>query len=108
MVLGSILTLVTTIQLSIGRASLAADLMEEFRSPIADRHTLNLINNRIFKEEDFYSNPKDNAVYLKRSSLKRYFIEYEKLLNNEFLHPKTNEKTTFRKVSIQSPPQKKI
>jgi len=80
-----------------GRASLAADLIEEFRAPIADRFTLNLINNRIVGEEDFYTNPKGAGVYLKREALKRYFTEYETMLNHEFMHPKTKENTTFRK-----------
>jgi len=80
-----------------GRASLAADLIEEFRAPIADRFTLNLINNRIVGEEDFYTNPKGAGVYLEREALKRYFTEYETMLNHEFIHPKTKENTTFRK-----------
>lgn len=80
-----------------GRPSLASDLMEEFRAPIADRITLNLINNRIFSQEDFYANPKTEGVYLKRESLKRYFVEYETMINGEFLHPKQKEKTTLRK-----------
>jgi CRISPR-associated protein Cas1 len=80
-----------------GRASLAADLVEEFRAPIADRLTLNLVNNRIFIQEDFYTNPKNGGVYLNRDALKRYFVEYETMLNHEFIHPATNENTTFRK-----------
>ncbi|MCL6584837.1 MAG: CRISPR-associated endonuclease Cas1 [bacterium] len=83
--------------LDYGRASLAADLMEEFRAPLADRLVLSLINNRILKPADFYSNPKDGGVYLKREPLKRYFVEYEKMLTHEFTHPQTEEKTTFRK-----------
>ncbi len=80
-----------------GRASLAADIMEEFRAPIADRLTLNLVNNRIFNQEDFYSNPKDSGVYFKGEALKRYFVEYENLINREFLNPEKGEKTTLRK-----------
>ncbi|HQU32623.1 MAG: CRISPR-associated endonuclease Cas1 [Planctomycetia bacterium] len=79
-----------------GRASLASDLMEEFRAPLADRFTLKLVNNRIFQQEDFYTNPEE-GVYLKRESLKRYFVEYEGTLHNEFIHPETQEKTTHRK-----------
>ncbi len=79
-----------------GRASLASDLMEEFRAPLADRFTLKLMNNRIFHQEDFYTNPEE-GVYLKRESLKRYFVEYEGTLHNEFIHPETQEKTTYRK-----------
>ncbi len=80
-----------------GRASLASDLMEEFRAPITDRFTLHLINNRIIGECDFYSNPKGGGVYLKRESLKRYFKEYEGMINREFIHPKTEENSTWRK-----------
>ena len=80
-----------------GRPSLASDLLEEFRAPVADRMTLRLINNRILKAEDFYNNPKGDGVYLKRDALKRYFAEYEDFINNEFTHPDTKEKTCFRK-----------
>ncbi|GAX62152.1 hypothetical protein SCALIN_C28_0356 [Candidatus Scalindua japonica] len=80
-----------------GRASLASDLMEEFRAPIADRFTLYLVNNRIIGEADFYANPKGGGVYLKREPLKRYFREYEKMINREFVHPNTGENSTWRK-----------
>jgi CRISPR-associated protein Cas1 len=80
-----------------GRPSLASDLLEEFRAPIADRFALKLINNRVLKVEDFYNNPKGDGVYLKRDALKRYFAEYEDFINHEFIHPETKEKTCFRK-----------
>jgi len=80
-----------------GRASLASDLLEEFRAPIADRLVLHLINNRILKKNDFYTNLKIGGIYLKRDPLKRYFVEYESMLNHEFVHPCTKENTTFRK-----------
>jgi CRISPR-associated protein Cas1 len=80
-----------------GRASLASDLLEEFRAPVSDRLTLKLINNRVLKQEDFYKNPKGEGVYLTREALKRYFAEYEDFTNNEFIHPETKEKTTLRK-----------
>lgn len=80
-----------------GRASLAADLMEEFRAPIADRLTLNLVNNRVFNQDDFSKNPKSGAISFKRDSLKRYFQEYEQHLNHIFTHPETKQNTSFRK-----------
>lgn len=80
-----------------GRASLASDLQEEFRAPVADRLTLRLINNRIIKQEDFYKNPKGDGVYLTREAMKRYFAEYEDLVNSEFTHPDTKEKTDLRR-----------
>ncbi|MBI5326729.1 MAG: CRISPR-associated endonuclease Cas1 [Deltaproteobacteria bacterium] len=80
-----------------GRASLASDLQEEFRAPIVDRLTLRLINNRMLTQGDFYKNPKGEGMYLTREAMKRYFAEYEELMNNEFIHSDTKEKTTFRK-----------
>lgn len=80
-----------------GRASLAADLEEEFRAPVADRFTQNLINNRVFRSEDFHANPKGDGIYFTRDAIKRYFAEYEKFLNREFDHSETGTKTSLRK-----------
>lgn len=63
---------------------------------MADRLTLNLVNNRVFGQEDFYSNPNE-GVYLRRDALKRYFVEYEGMLNREFVRQETGETTTLRK-----------
>ena len=41
-----------------GRASLAADIVEEFRAPVADRLVLSLVNNRVFDQQDFHENPR--------------------------------------------------
>ena len=38
-----------------------------------------------------------NMVSKISEALKRYFVEYETMLNHEFIHPKTKENTTFRK-----------
>jgi CRISP-associated protein Cas1 len=79
-----------------GRASLAADLQEEFRAVI-DRFTLYLVNNRMLGPEDFYRNEKDGSMYLKREAMKKYFAEYEVGIGREFKHPETEENTTLRK-----------
>ena len=80
-----------------GRASLAADLMEEFRAPVADRLTLKVINNRVFTPQDFQTNTLTGGVNFTREALKRYFAEYERLLNTEFILPASGERTTLRK-----------
>ncbi len=88
-----------------GRESLASDLIEEFRAPVADHLVLNLLNNKVFKENDFYTKPKGEAVFLLHDSLKRYFVEYEKAINHEFVHPITKQNTTFRRcfrIQIES------
>lgn len=79
-----------------GRASLAADIQEEFRA-VVDRFTLFLINNRMLGMEDFYRNEKDGSMYLKREAMKKYFAEYEKGIGREFKHPETGDSTTLRK-----------
>ncbi len=79
-----------------GRASLASDIQEEFRA-IVERFTLYLVNNRMLNPEDFYKNPKDESMYLKREAMKNYFFEYEKYMNREFKHPEKKENTTLRK-----------
>ena len=48
-----------------GHATLASDLMEEFRTPLTDRFTLGLINNRIFDEQDFFFHAASGSIYLK-------------------------------------------
>jgi CRISPR-associated protein Cas1 len=80
-----------------GRPSLASDLLEEFRAPVADRLTLRLINDKMLSLEDFYSNPHGEGIYLKREALKKYFAEYEDYINREFPHPETKDRTSFRK-----------
>ena len=64
-------------QPSYGHATLASDLLEEFRAPLTDRLTLSLINNRVLKEEDFYLHTASGSVYLTDEARKRYFQEYE-------------------------------
>jgi CRISPR-associated protein Cas1 len=80
-----------------GRASLASDIVEEFRSPVADKLVRYLVRKQIFRKSDFYINFENNGVYFMQEAQKRYFAEYEKMLNQEFVHPETSEKTTFRK-----------
>lgn len=80
-----------------GRPSLALDMVEEFRQPIVDRFTLNLINNRIFTVEDF-KKKEGKGIYLKDDSRKRYFIEYEKMMNTAFKDSQTGKKVTYRSL----------
>lgn len=84
-------------KLEYGRPSLASDLLEEFRAPVADRLALRVVNNRILKPEDFYNKSKGEGVHLKREAMKKYFAEYEDFVMKEFIHSETKEKTCFRK-----------
>ena len=66
-------------RLDYGRPSLALDLLEEFRAPLVDRLTLNLLNLRVLTAEDFAPGP-EGGVWLRREAMKRYFLAYEKAL----------------------------
>jgi CRISPR-associated protein Cas1 len=63
-------------QIDYGRRSLALDLVELFRAPLADRFVLTLINRRQFSEADFEPSDKD-GLYLRPESCKRFLGEYE-------------------------------
>jgi len=63
-------------QVDYGRRSLALDLVEPFRAPLADRFILTLINRRQFSEADFEPTDKD-GLYLRPESCKRFLGEYE-------------------------------
>ncbi len=78
-----------------GRASLASDLIEEFRASV-DRFTLFLINNRVISRDDFYENPK-GGVYLNRAPLMKYLAQYEQNVTREFTDPETGTASSLRK-----------
>jgi len=63
-----------------GRPSLAADLVEEFRSPVVDRLTLRLINLRSLSPDDFERHTASGGLHLTRDALKRYLAAYDELV----------------------------
>jgi CRISPR-associated protein Cas1 len=63
-------------QIDYGRRSLALDLVELFRAPLADRFVLTLLNRRQFSDADFEPSDKD-GLYLRPDSCKRFLAEYE-------------------------------
>ena len=81
-----------------GHATLASDLMEEFRTPLTDRFTLGLINNRIFDEQDFFLHTASGSMYLKDIPRKRYFSEYERFITRPMTSSEDETETNFRKL----------
>jgi CRISP-associated protein Cas1 len=69
-----------------GKPSLALDLMEELRSPLADRLVLTLINRGQIKPEDFTERP-GGAIYLSEDGRKTILTEYQKRKQEEVTHP---------------------
>lgn len=74
-----------------GRPSLALDLMEEFRSFLADRLTLSLINRQQLKQKNF-RNSESGAVLLNDEGVKKVIIAWQKRKQSEIKHPYIHEK----------------
>ena len=73
-----------------GRPSLGLDLMEEFRSIIADRLALTLVNSGQLTIDDFVYK-EGMAVYLDDSGRKTVAVAYQKRKQEELRHPLFNE-----------------
>ena len=77
-----------------GRCSLALDMMEELRSSFADRFVLTLINKKIVTGKQFKKS-ENGAVILKEDARKVVLIEWQKLKNEEIVHPFLEEKVEW-------------
>lgn len=74
-----------------GRASLALDLMEELRGPVADRLVLTLINNRVIRDKHF-DRREDGSVYLNPEGRKNLLAAWQNHKREEITHPYLKEK----------------
>ena len=74
-----------------GRSSLALDLMEELRPVLADRFVLTLINNRVFRQEDFLWQ-ESGAVLLTDDARKEFLTRWQNHKKELLTHPYLNEK----------------
>ena len=79
-----------------GRPALALDLMEEFRSIIADSVVLNLVNRRIVTQKDFSVEGK--RYTLQKRGLDTFFRAYQKRIQTEVRHPLTGRKLSYQKI----------
>ena len=77
-----------------GRPSLGLDLMEEFRSVLADRVALTLINRKQVTDKHFEVRP-GGATYLNDAGRKEVVVAYQKRKQDEFHHPILDEKVPF-------------
>jgi CRISPR-associated protein Cas1 len=83
-------------QQTYGRPCLALDLMEEFRSVIADSVVITLINNRQILVDDFEL--KSGGFYLKSSARKVFYAAYEKRKNDQITHPTFGYQLPLRRL----------
>jgi CRISP-associated protein Cas1 len=73
-----------------GRKSLALDLMEELRAPLADRFVLTLINRGQMKLDDFVTEA-SGAVRLKDDVRKTFLTAYQERKKESLKHPYLEE-----------------
>jgi len=84
-----------------GRPSLALDLMEEFRSVIADSVVLTLINNRTVAPEDFLT--WGTACQLTDTGRRKFFQAYEQRKSTQVAHPVYGYRMSYsRMLEVQA------
>ena len=83
-----------------GRPSLALDIVEEFRHPVVDRMTLNLVNNQILEMKDFVKN-EDGGMILQPEALRRYFQFYEQRMREPLARKRSAETISIRDILRQ-------
>jgi len=74
-----------------GRPSLALDMMEELRAPLADRLVLSLINRQQVQGKGF-TRDEAGAVLMKDDTRKTVLVAYQKRKQDEIEHPYVGEK----------------
>lgn len=79
-----------------GRASLALDLMEEFRPIVADSTVLSVINTGVVAPDDFVQG--QGAVALKDAARKRVIQAFERRMDQLVTHPVFDYKLSYRRV----------
>lgn len=80
-----------------GRPALALDLVEEFRSVIADSVVLTVVNNRMLNPKDFKDVP-GGGIYLTPRGLRVFVGQFGRRLNTKVHHPDAGRALTYQKV----------
>lgn len=73
-----------------GRASLALDLVEEFRAPYVDRFVLSLFNRRQLTASDFVR--EGNGYFFKDAAMKKVLSLWQDKKREQMIHPFLKEK----------------
>lgn len=81
-----------------GRASLALDLMEELRAPLADRFVLSLINRRMVEFKQF-TRKEDGAVLMNDELRKQFLTGWQERKRETITHPYLDEKLPWGLVA---------
>lgn len=81
-----------------GRASLALDLLEELRAPLADRFVVTQINLGSFTGKDFQKK-ENGAVIMTDDARKRFLSAWQKRKQESITHPYLKEKVQWGMVA---------
>lgn len=84
--------------LDYGRPSLAIDMLEEYRQPVIDRFTMNIVNKHIITPDDFEA--KEEGLRLTHTGIKKYFKNYEEWMKEQ-LREYFGVKKSFREIMQQ-------
>jgi CRISPR-associated protein Cas1 len=82
-------------ELDPSRPSLALDLMEPFRAPLADRFVLTSVNRSVFQPADFAPGDDHGSVILHPAAMHRFFEQYEHWMQ-EGIGPEGEPPVSFR------------
>ena len=101
-------------EVSYGRPSLACDLVEEYRSHLADRLVLSIINRKMIAPTDFIyrDNSPDNyideqemkekrPVEMKPQIRRTLVAAYEEMMNRKILYPPEAKRVTYRNLLLK-------
>lgn len=77
------------------RPSLALDLVEPFRSPVADGLALDLLNHRTLQPH-LHFEPREGGTYLNLDGRRRFYTAYERRMDRPFTSDLTGERTCLR------------
>lgn len=78
------------------RPSLALDLIEPLRSPLADALALDLFSHGTLDPKNDFKQV-DGGIHLRSSGKKRLFTAYERRMERDFTHPVRKERTQLRR-----------
>ncbi len=76
------------------RWSLALDLIEPFRSVLVEALALDLFSHQILNASHF--EPKNDGIYLNEAGRKKFFLQYERRMERQFMSEAAEHRTTLR------------
>lgn len=77
------------------RPSLALDLLEPYRAPVADGLALDLLGHQTLRSGEHFES-RDGGVFLNTAGRRRFFVGYERRMTREFFSEQRQRRTTIR------------